>query len=271
MTDIYKPLVEIVGEAHVLSKKEELYFYGRHTGTMPPHEPDCVVTPKTTEEVQKIVKLANKEKIPIVPMGAGMSLAGLVIPLKGGIVIDMKRMRKILEVNEKARYVIVEGGTSQGVLKAHLEKNYPNLVHSMPESPPTTTIAASVVNHGQGQLTQQYGFTSDMVSGLEVVLPTGETCKIGSCAMSPDWFSKGPTLPDLSGLFLGWFGTTGIITKLGLKLYPGKKIRDVEIFLTDKEELVPDIFFNITHTEMAENLCCNHVEEPFILKGLYIS
>jgi glycolate oxidase len=267
MSDIYKSLVEIAGEGHVSTQTEELYFYARDPGLMPTHKPDYVVAPKTTEEVQKIVKLANKEKIPIVPMGAGMALTGLIIPLKGGIVIDMKRMRKIVGVNEKARHAIVEGGTSQGALKAYLERNYPNLRHSIPDAPPTVTIAANVAIHGQGRLAQQYGFNSDMVSGLEVVLPTGELCKIGSCSMSPDWFSKGPTLPDLSGLFLGWLGTTGIITKLGLKLYPKKRMRDVEIFVTDREDLVPDILFNLTHTEMVEDINIWFQAKPIMFTG----
>ncbi len=221
MSDLYNSLVEIVGEEHVSTQKEELYFYARDPGLMPAHEPDCVVTPETTEEVQKIVKLANREKIPIVPMGAGMALTGLIIPLKGGIVIDMKRMRKI----------------------------------------------ANVTIHGQGRLAQQYGFNSDMVSGLEVVLPTGEICKIGSCSMSPAWFSKGPALPDLSGLFLGWLGTTGIITKLGLKLYPKKKMRDLEIFVTDREDLIPEILFRLTHTEMVEDINIWFQAKPILFKG----
>jgi len=267
MRDIYKSLVDIVGEGHVSNNKEELYFYARDPGLMPTHQPDYVVAPKTPEEVQQIVKLANKEKIPIVPMGAGMALTGLVIPLKGGIVIDMKRMRKIVKVDERARHVIVEGGTSHGALKAYLERNYPHLRHSIPDAPPTATIAANVVIHGQGRLAQQYGFNSDMVSGLEVVLPTGELCKIGSCSMSPDWFSKGPTLPDLSGLFLGWLGTTGIITKVGLKLYPKKRMRDVEIFITDREDLVPDILFNLTHTEMVEDINIWFQAKPVMFTG----
>ena len=132
MIDIYKSLVAIVGEDHVSTQTEELYFYARDPGLMPTNEPDYVVAPRTTEEVQKIVKLANKEKIAIVPMGGGMALSGLIIPLKGGIVIDLKRMRKILGVNEKARHVIVEGGTPQGALHAYLERNHPNLRHSIP-------------------------------------------------------------------------------------------------------------------------------------------
>jgi FAD/FMN-containing dehydrogenase len=266
MSDITQSLAEIVGESYVSDQPEEAYFYARDPGLMPTHEPDYVVVPKTVEEIQKIVRLANREKIPIVPMGAGLALTGLVIPLKGGIVVDMKRMTRILWVNEKARLVTVEGGTSQGLLRAHLEKNYPRLRHSIPDSPATATIAANVMIHGQGRLSQQYGFNSDMVAGLEVVLASGEICKIGSSAISPDWFSKGAPMPDLSGLFLGWFGATGIITKVALKLYPRKKMRDVEIFITDRAGLIPDIVFELTHTEMVEDINIFTQPLPMIFK-----
>lgn len=267
MSDIYEALVEIVGKDYVSNQKEERYFYGRDPGLMKPHEPDYVMMPRTTEEIQEIVRLANKEKTPVVPKGAGLSLTGLVIPQQGGIVLDMKRMERILEVNEKARYVIVEGGTTHGVLKSYLQKHYPSLRHSMPDSPPIATVVANAVIHGQGRLTQQRGFNSDMVSGLEVVLPTGEICRIGSCSVSPYWFSKGAPLPDLTGLFLGWFGTTGIITKLGLKLYPCKKIRDVMLFLTDRAELVPDIMLKLGHTEMMEDIVVSTQPIPLRFKG----
>jgi len=96
MRDIYDALVKIVGKNYVSNQKEERYFYGRDPGLMPPHEPDYVVMPRTTEEVQEIVKLANKEKVPLVPTGAGLALPALVIPQNGGIVLDIKRMDKIL-------------------------------------------------------------------------------------------------------------------------------------------------------------------------------
>jgi FAD/FMN-containing dehydrogenase len=269
MVDILQALIEIVGEKGVTNSPEELWFYSRDPGVLTPHLPDFVVAPKTTEQVQKVVLLANREKIPIVPMGNGMSLTGLVIPLKGGIVMDMKRMNKILEVNAMARYAVVEGGTSQGMLKAFLQDHHPNLRHSLPDAPPTTTIAANVSLHGQGRLTQQYGFNSDMVTGLEVVLPTGEICKIGSPSLGPYWFSKGPTLPDLSGLFLGWLGTTGILTKVGLKLYPNKKIREVELFVTDRVDLVSEILYRLTHLEMLEDINVWFQPRPYLFKDNY--
>ena len=266
---MYESLVKIVGKDYISNQTEERYFYARDGGLMPAHEPDYIVLPKTPEEIQEIVKLANREKVPIVPTGAGLALTGLVIPKKGGIVLDMKRMDKILEVNDKARYVVVEGGTTQGTLKSHLQKHYPHLRHSIPDSPPVATIVANAVIHGQGRLAHQHGFNSDMVSGLEVVLPTGELCRIGSCSVSSYWFSKGPPLPDLSGLFLGWFGATGIITKLGLKLYPCKKMRDVMLFLTDRVELVPDIMLKLSHTEMVEDVNVSAQPLPLRYKGTF--
>ncbi|MFW9994369.1 MAG: FAD-binding oxidoreductase [Candidatus Odinarchaeota archaeon] len=253
MESIQGSLASIVGDDYVSNKKEELYIYSQDPGMMEPSEPDYVVLPKATDEIIKIIKLANDTKTPVVVVGGSMSLSGLVIPHRKGIVIDLKRMDQILEVNEKSRYVIIEAGVTTGKLKAYLEKNHPNLRFSVPDAPPSATVVGNIVIHGQGRLTQQYGFNSDMVTGLEVVLPTGELCKIGTGSVSPYWFALAP-LPDLAGLFLGWYGTTGIITKLGLKLYPRKKLRDLEVFAVEDPDLVPDIIHRVTHTEMAEDM-----------------
>jgi glycolate oxidase len=267
MDKIYRSLAEIVGEAHVSNKKEERYIYSQDPGMMEPHEPDYVVMPRTADEVQKIVELANEEKIPIVPVGGSLSLSGLVIPHRGGIVLDMKRMDKVLEVNEKGRYVVLEAGVTTGKLKSHLEKHYPNLRFSIPDAPPSATVVGNIVIHGQGRLSQQYGFNSDMVTGLEIVLPTGEICKIGSCSVSPYWFSLAP-LPNLAGLFLGRLGTTGIITKLGLRLYPKKKLRDAEVFVVEDPNLVPDIIYRLTHTEMTEDIVIGAQPYPLMFKDI---
>lgn len=267
MIRINKSLAEIVGEQYVSNRKEELYIYSQDPGMMEPHEPDYVVMPKTTEEVQRIVKLANEEKTPIVPVGGSLSLSGLVIPHRGGIALDLKRMDRVLEVNEKSRYVVLEAGVTTGKLKAYLERHNPSLRFSIPDAPPSATVVGNIVIHGQGRLTQQYGFNSGMVTGLEVVLPTGEVCKIGSCSVGPYWFSVAP-LPYLAGLFLGWFGTTGIITKLGLRLYPRKKMRDVEMFVVEDPNLVPDVIHRVTHTEMTEDIFIGAQPYPPVFKDI---
>ena len=270
MDRIYNSLVEIVGEQYVSNRQEELYIYSRDPGTMEPRFPDYVVMPETTEQVQKIVLLANEEKIPLVPMGGGLVLSGLTIPQKGGIVLDMKRMDRILHVNRPSRYVIVEAGVSQGRLQQYLEQNYPDLRHSIPDSPPVNTVGGNIAIHGSGHLSQMYGFHTDMVNGLEVVLPTGEICKVGTCSVSPYWFARAP-LPDLAGLFLGWFGTTGIITKISLKLYPRKKMKDVMIFVTENPEYIPDIIYRLTATEVAEDMNVSMSPKPDWMDGFQLT
>ncbi|MEK6194035.1 MAG: FAD-binding oxidoreductase [Deltaproteobacteria bacterium] len=239
MSSIYQALIEIVGEDYASNRQEELFTYSKDLGTSEPQWPEYVVVPKTTEEVQKIVQLANKEKIAIVPLGGGMTLAGLALPLKGGITIDMKRMEKIIEVNEPGRYMVVEAGISQGKITSYLHKHHPNLMHSEPGAPPAATVGGNLAIHGQGDLAHPYGFNSDMVNGLEVILPTGEIARFGSCAIDAGWYTMHP-LPDL-GLFLGWNGTTGIMTKVSLRLFPHKQIREMDLFAVENEELVPEI------------------------------
>ena len=266
MDSIRQALIEIVGEEQMSTRPEELYIYSFDLGTTEPHRPDYAVAPRTTEEVQGIVKLANKEKIPVVPLGGGLSLAGLAVPFKGGIALDLKRMDSIIEVNEEARYAVVECGVSQGQLTSYLERFYPHLTHSEPGAPPQATIAGNVAIHGQGDLAQPYGFNSDMVNGLEVVLPTGEVCRFGSCSIGAPWFTQHP-LPDL-GLFLGWSGATGIITKVSLRLFPCKRIRGTGQFVVEDEELVPEVMYKLTHTQMAEDIVASSQAIPPFASGL---
>lgn len=252
MGTIYQELVGIVDAEHVSNKPEELYIYSFDLGTAEPHRPDYVIAPRTTQQVHDIVCLANREKLPVVPLGGGLSLAGLAVPLKGGILVDLKRMDSIIEVNEKGRYAVLECGVSQAQLTSYLAQYHPGLTHSEPGAPPTATIAGNVLIHGQGDLAQPYGFNSDQVNGLEVVLPTGEICLFGSGAIGTSWFTNHP-LPDV-GLFAGWCGTTGIVTRLSIRLYPAKRIRGFGQFVVEDEELVPEIIEKITRTQMAEDV-----------------
>ncbi len=260
MDAIYKKLLDIVGEDYVSNQNEELFTYSKDLGTSDPKWPDYVVAPKTTEEVSRIVKLANEENLAVVPLGGGLSLAGLALPLKGGIELDLKRMDQILELNEQDRYIILEAGASHGKLTAYLEKNTPHLKHSEPGAPPAATIGGNLAIHGQGDLGHPYGFNSDMINGLEVVLPSGEICRFGSCALGNDWYTMHP-LPDLN-MFMGWSGSTGIITKVSLRLFPCKKIQEQDALVLDDADLVPEVLFKLTHIGMAEDIIVVSQEIP---------
>lgn len=268
--ETYEALSEIVGGDFISDHPEEIFMYSQDGGTQEPHAPDCVMMPQTTEEVRKIILLANAKKIPIVPMGASLVLSGLTRALRGGIILDLKRMNEILEVNEKGRYAVVQPGVSEGMLAAHLERYHPTLKHSLPDAPPMATIGGNILIHGSGHMSQATGFHSEMLNGLEVVLPTGEVCLIGSCSASPHWFSRAP-LPDLAGLFIGWNGTTGVVTKLAIKLYPKPSHDDVMIFVTEDPELLPDIIHRITGTELAEDLVVNTQPRPDWVGGFQLT
>lgn len=259
--DIYSSLVDIVGTERVSNHAEELFIYSRDSGAQIPRSADYVVMPKTAEEVQSIINLANKEKIPVTPLGGGFTLSALVVPNKGGIVMDMKRMDKILEVNETNRYALIEAGVSQAELRTYLEKNHPKFQHSTPEAPPTVTVTANALIQGHGHISPRYGVNSDMISGMEVVLPTGEICRIGSSSVSPYWFTRGP-LPDLSGLFVGWYGTTGIVTKLSIKIYPKPKYREVMAFSGDDVDLITDVIADVTYLDLLEDFFLINQEKP---------
>lgn len=266
MADILQALGAIVGKEFVSGHAEEQYIYSMDPGTMTPSKPDYVVMPGTTDDISKIMKLANQHDIPVVPMGAGLVLSGLTRALKGGIILDMKRMNKIIKVNEISRYVLVEAGTSQGMLQAYLKKHHPGLKHSAPDAPPIATVAGNITIHGSGHLSHSSGFHSDMLNGLEAVLPTGEVVKIGSCATSDHWFARAP-LPDLAGLFLGWAGTTGVVTKLSIKLYPDYPINDVSIFVHENPDMMPDILYRVTGAQVAEDIVTWISPKPDWAKG----
>ncbi len=268
MEKLLNALKEIVGAEYVSNETMERFIYSMDPGTMPPKEPDFVVLPGNTNEVSRIMQLANKFEVPVIPMGAGLVLSGLTRALKGGIILDMKRMNRIIEVNEMSRYALVEAGTAQGMLQAYLKKNHPNLKHSAPDAPPIATVAGNITIHGSGHMSHAAGFHSDMLNGLEVVLPTGEITRIGSCATSDFWFARAP-LPDLAGLFLGWSGTTGVVTKMSVKLYPKYRFNDVSIFVTDDPDAMPDILYRATGTQVAEDITTWVTPKPKWAAGFF--
>jgi len=266
--ELLKQLTEIVGVDYVSDRPEELFLYSRDPGAQPPRKVDAVVMPQTVEDVQHIVALANREKIALTPMGGGLTLSALTVPLQGGIILDMKRMDKIIEVNESSRFALIEAGVTQAALSAYLEKNHPNLQHSTPESPPTATIVGNILIHGHGHLTPRYGVNSQMVNSMEVVLPTGEVCKLGSGSISSNWFSRDP-LPDLMGLFLGWLGTTGIVTKLSLQLFPKPAFRDLLLFASDSVEMIPGLIGEFGQLNLLENCFIITQEKPRWAQRVY--
>jgi glycolate oxidase len=267
--DIFLRLAEIVGEDFVSNKPEELFMYSRDSGAQSPRSVDYVVMPKTVEEVQGIIRLANDCETTVTPMGGGFTTSALAVPLRGGILVDMKRMDRIIEVNKRGRYAVMEAGVSQGALKGYLEKYHPRLQHCTPEAPPTVTVVGNSLILGHGHLTTRYGINSEFINGMEVVLPNGDVTRVGSCSVSPLWFTRGP-LPDLAGLFIGWLGTTGIVTKISIRLFPKPDYRDAIAFVTDNLDLVPRVVSEINLVDLQENFFIWGQEKPEWMDHIYL-
>lgn len=202
----------IVGKENVLTSFEERLCYG-YDSTPAAFPPDLVVRPSSTEEIQKIIELANLYLFPVIPRGAGTGLSGGSVPIKGGVVLDLTRMDQILEIDEENLVAVVESGVVTARLQEEVEKRglfYP----PDPASLKTSTIGGNVAECAGGPRGFKYGVTRDYILGLEVVTPTGDLLKIGGKTV------KNVTGYDLVRLFTGSEGTLGIITKIILRLIP---------------------------------------------------
>ena len=211
-TRMIDELKEIVGEENVFTSPEELLCYS-YDSTVLQHLPEIVVLPRTAAEVAAVVKLASRDKLPIVPRGAGTNLAGGTIPIQGGIVISVTRMTDILEIDTVNMVAVVQPGVVTGKLQAEVAKHglyYP----PDPASLKVTTIGGNAGMNAGGPHALKYGVTSDYVMGLEVVLPSGQLIRTGGKAI------KNVTGYNLTQLFVGSEGTLGVITEITLRLIP---------------------------------------------------
>ena len=204
-------LKQIVEEKRVFSSVEDRLCYS-YDATNISHMPDAVVLPITTQEVVDVVKYAHKNKIPLVSRGTGSGYTGGSLPIKGGIVMSLEQMDKILEINQEQKYVVVESGVITLDLKNEVAKK--DLLYAPdPSSDKMSTLGGNVAENAGGLKGRKYGVTRNYVLGLEFVLPDGELVKTGI-------FDPEDSGYDLESLIIGSEGTLGIITKMALRLLP---------------------------------------------------
>ena len=172
---------------------------------------DVVVKPRSVQHVVAVVRLASEYKVPIVPYGGGTGVMGAALPVRGGIVMDLKGLDKILDVNATNRTVLVEAGVVLKDLADALEKHGMMSGHD-PWSVPIATVAGAISTNGVGYRAASYGSMGDQVMGLEAVLPNGEVLTTRSV---PNYSSG----PNLNHLFIGSEGVFGIITKATLRAF----------------------------------------------------
>lgn len=232
MSDWIKPLSKIVGSENVLHTLEDRMCYS-YDGTFRTFMPDIIVRPDGTSEVQAIVKFAAEHRVPLYPRGAGTGLSGGSVPVKGGIVMDLTRMNRILEIDAKNLLVVVE----PGVVTAELHRTVEALGLYYPPDPAslkTCTIGGNVAESAGGPRAIKYGVTRDYVMGLEIVTTAGEIINTGGRTV------KNVSGYDLTRLFVGSEGTLGVVTKAILKLIPKPEAKKTILSIFPKLEGAAD-------------------------------
>lgn len=206
---IIRGLENIVGAGTVLYRPEDLLLY-EYDGSVEKGRPGAVVFPSTTEEVSRVVKLAAQHDVPIVGRGAGTGLSGGALARTGGIMIVFARMNRILELDLENQRAVVQPGLVNYELTRAVE--HAGLYFAPdPSSQKSCTIGGNVSENAGGPHTLAYGVTSNHVTALELVLPDGEICRVGT--------RHGDSLGyDLTGLMVGSEGTLALVTEITVKL-----------------------------------------------------
>jgi D-lactate dehydrogenase (cytochrome) len=210
-SDLRSRLLELVpDESRVSAGDSVLELHARDLTYHRPHAPDLVVFPETAEEVGAVLALASRERIPVVPFGAGTSLEGHVVPVQGGISLDVTRMNRIVDVHVDDLDAMVQ----PGVLRSELNARVGREGLFFPVDPGAdATLGGMAATNASGTTTVRYGNMRAQVLALEVVLADGTTVRTGGRAR------KSSAGYDLTQLFVGSEGTLGVITELTLRLH----------------------------------------------------
>jgi glycolate oxidase len=200
----------VVGERGLIWSPEELKTYECDGLTNFRVMPLAVLLPTSTQEVQGVVRICHRQRIPFVARGSGTGLSGGALPVKGGVVISLARMKRIVSVDLPNARVVVEPGVIN--LEVTARVSAANFFYAPdPSSQSVCSIGGNVAENSGGAHCLKYGFTTTHVLGLEVVLPDGSVVNLGGNALDSPGY-------DLAGVFVGAEGTLGIATKIILRI-----------------------------------------------------
>ncbi len=210
IAQVLGPLREIVGAENLLTSASERIVYECDGFVVEKNSPDVVVFPTSTDQVARIVQACNEADIPFLPRGAGTSLAGGCLPVGGGVMIVLTRMKEILEINLRDHYAVVQPGVVNVWLTQALSGSGYHYAPD-PSSQSACTIGGNVATNSGGPHTLKYGVTVNHVLGVEAVLADGSIAMIGG----PAGEMPGP---DLVGAMVGSEGTLAIVTRVWVRL-----------------------------------------------------
>jgi glycolate oxidase len=209
--EIIRSLAKILPPRGLLVDKAELKAYAYDATATWVKDPEIVVLPESTDQIARIMKLADQYKVPVTPRGGGTNLSGGSVPAKGGIVLCTTRMNRILEINKATLTATVEPGLTLLEFNTALAREglfFP----PDPQSAQGCTLGGMVAENSGGPHGAKYGLTRHYVLGLEVVLASGYVMNIGGVV------PKNRAGYEITGVFIGSEGTLGIVTRITLRL-----------------------------------------------------
>jgi len=248
---VYKKLASIVGEGNINDDQFQRILYSHDVAPLPKvmslmfkNTPDIVLKPKNAKEVSKILKLAAKNDIPVVPRGGGTWGLGGAVPTNGGILLDMGSMNNILNIDNDNLTITVEPGiTWKEVDDKVTAKGM--FLGAYPSSAPGASVGGWVNTGGIGIGSYKYGGVEQQIRSLEVVLPDGKIINTGFEKVMAN--SSGY---NLNGLFVGAEGTLGVITKVTIKLYPAPETIKPLSFTFDNINDMPDALLRLSKSRV---------------------
>ncbi len=226
LESIESELISILGAQNVSTDEFVLVSYSEDASPFKGKKPKIVIRPVTTEQVTKVMKLATKMQIPIIPVGGRSSINGSTIPrVSNALMIDFTKMTQILELNEDNMTVSVQIGITWSELIHKLKEKGYKLGFRGPYGGNVGTVGGSLSANSIGCGASANGGACDNVIGLEVVLSNGDVMQTGSNWKNPSFLLRGSfarycTFNDLTGIFLGDHGTLGVKTAATLKIFP---------------------------------------------------
>ena len=239
-------LVDIVGEENFTENIVDLVSY-TYDASSYEHRPDCALWAISTEQVSRILSMANEKGIPVTPRGAGTGLGGLAVPARGGIVLDVTRMNSILEICIPDRLAVVQPGVVYADLQSALAP-YGFFFPPDPASGVVCTLGGNVATNAGGLHAVKYGTTRDYVLCLEAVLASGEVMRVGARTM------KTSSGYDLCRFLVGSEGTLAVITEITLKIAPQPSHRATALAVFHKLEDAGQAVTRVMHSEVTPSV-----------------
>ncbi len=254
-------LQETLGSEWVTDDLNILIGYSRDQSPFPAQYTHLVCLPATTEEVAQIYKIANECKVDVMPMGTGLTTMAIHIPLYGGIMMDLRRMDQVLEVDGANNFMRIQPGVNYLHAQVDAQK-----VGCRVLNPSTAATAAIISNHGFcniNTLASKYGFGIDNIVETTMVMPDGTIMKTGPGVYGANKVQMPGPGPDVSSFYRYAFGTLGTVTEMTLRIYPEQDFiySIYPAYEPDRLDKVVDVLYALANANLTLELA--HMQDSF--------